>query len=203
MSVHLRPRGYGGLHTTVALGVDPGLAHSGFAVVVEASDGTMKVAHTEVAATERGDIAAGLRVSDDDNRRLTEIHHVVVRLLCELNPTVVGIETYVPLVNKGGNGAFKVAIVYGLVQGLAISANRPVYGFTPQDIRRSLLGTQTGTKQDVQVGLRRVITGVDEALERHPRGQREHVADAMGHAYLALEHSRMNRRVKTRYKERT
>lgn len=193
MALDVRPRSRRNTQVTRCLGVDPGLANCGFAVVQEGLDGKMKVVHTEVVLTERGD--DGERVCQDDMRRLTYIQRAVVRLLHDHNPNMLGVETYVPLAGKGANGAFKVAQVYGLVVGLAVSANRPVYGYAPQDLRRAFLGGSKGSKDAVQMAIGQVCVGVDAAVESFPKTHREHVADAIAHAILALDNTRATRRL--------
>lgn len=185
-----------GRHGSLCLGVDPGLAHCGLALVAETQDGTLKVAHTELVTTFKGGSDdPGARISDDDTRRMILIQKAVVALIGTYRPTMVGIETYTPLAGKQANGAFKVATIYGLVHGLATSANRPVYAATPQDIRRGLLGTVTGTKKDIERAVLRVCPDAACALDRHKKADREHIADAIAHAIFALDRTRAARRI--------
>lgn len=193
MALDVRPRAQRNTQVTRCLGVDPGLASCGFAVVAEGLDGNMRVVHTEVVLTEKSSETG--RVADDDLRRLLYIQRAVVRLLHEHNPNILGVETYTPLAGKGANGSFKVCQVYGLVVGLAASANRPVYGATPQDIRRAFIGGPKGSKNDVQMALTRVCSGVTAAVESFPKSHQEHVADAIAHAVLALDNTRTTRRI--------
>lgn len=190
---------YGGL----AMGVDPGLANCGFALVAENADGKLKVVHTHLVTTHRQtspDPTA--RIADDDTRRMVLIQRAMVALLGEYKPALVGIETYVPIAGKGGNGAYKVGAVYGAVHALATSANRPVYAATPQDIRRALLGTATGTKKDIERAVAQVCTGVAQALDAQKKADREHVADAIAHAVYALDRTRVMRRMAQHMRKR-
>lgn len=195
MADNIRPRTMYGMFGGTAMGVDPGLAHLGLAIVSETPEGHLRIVHTDCISTEKDSKTAGLRVSDDDTRRLVTLHKGVLEALFNYKPTLVGLETYVPLAGKGGNGAFKVATVYGLVHGLATSANRPVYAATPQDIRLAFLGKRTGTKTEVEAALHKHCAGIDKALAAYPKSLREHVVDAIAHAILALDRTRVARRM--------
>ncbi len=192
-----------GMYGSLCLGVDPGLANCGFALVAETAEGNLKIVHTHLVTTHRelsDDPTA--RISDDDTRRMVLIQRAMVGLLGEYKPALIGIETYVPIAGKGGNGAYKVGAVYGAVHALATSANRPVYAATPQDIRRALLGSPSGTKKDIERAIGMVCTGVTQALEKHKKSDREHVADAIAHAVYALDRTRVTRRMAQQLRKR-
>lgn len=184
-----------GMYGGTALGVDPGLAHCGLAVVSETNEGNLRILHCDVINTTKDSTTAGLKVCDDDTRRLVTIQRAVMAAICEYKPTLVGLETYTPLAGKQGNGAFKVATVYGSVHALATSANRPVYSATPQDVRLAFLGSRSGTKEDVQEALKKHCSGIDKAIEKFNKSLREHVVDAIAHAVLALDKTRLERRL--------
>lgn len=195
MAGSVRPRTMFGMYGGTALGVDPGLAHCGVAIVSETAEGHFRILHTACIVTTKDTKTAGLRISDDDTRRMVAIHRVVVDIICTFKPTLVGLETYVPLAGKGGQGAFKVGQVYGMIHGLATSANRPVYAATPQDVRMAFLRKRSGTKSDVYDAVKKNCTGLDKALEEHVPSKREHVVDAIAHAILVLDKTRVARRM--------
>ena len=177
-----------------ALGVDPGLAHTGLAIVTETDRGVFHIVHLGCVKTTKGQ-DRDVRIVDDDGRRLVEIHKAVTRVIADHAPGMVGIETYAPRTGLQGNGAHKVVAVYGLVAGLALSANRPVFGATPQDIRRTLLGKSGGTKQAVAGAVHVLCPGMAAALAKRPKAEHEHIIDAVAHAIHALESTRAARRI--------
>lgn len=89
---------------------------------------------------------------------------------------------------RGKGAAAKVLAVQGLVCEAAFSRNVPVLPFTPADLKRRATGGKGASKEDVMRGLAKFVHEFDSRLSYLPATHRNHAADAVGHAVLALEH---------------
>ena len=114
----------------------------------------------------------------------------------QFDPQILGIEVFQPgfrsRSKKGGvaggtAGAAKTLAVYGGAVFWALTHRLFVAPFLPSDLKRRFCGRQSASKQDVLSGLCQLVDGLEDALSGVTKSKREHVADAAGHAYLALE----------------
>lgn len=169
----------------VALGCDPGMAHTGLSVVRRYHAGHYVVEAMSLVES-RPDATQDTK-SLDDARRLKGIHQAVTQLVAKWCPHVVAVESYAPLVGKQGGSAWKTSMVYGMIYGLALSANRPVSANRPQDIKRAFSHKDDRSKLAVQAWLCGVVPNLAGMLEAVPASKREHLADATAHAMLALD----------------
>ena len=184
------------------VGVDPGFATMGI-TILEQEQGSRprallaKVVETEKLAGKRKALME-TRVSTDDQRRLSELWYGLEESVQdpEKRPFLVGLEAYRPFKGKGGGNAWKSAIGYGLASAWARHRGWPLMVFLPDDLKRAFgLGGQRipGTKKRVKVSKEEVeaamckkVDGLRELLDQLHKDDREHAADAAGHAYLAL-----------------
>ena len=58
--------------------------------------------------------------------------------------------------------------------------------FRPADLKKGIVGKLGSSKAEVGACLREKVLCVDTLLEDFPKGKREHLQDALGHAYLGL-----------------
>lgn len=172
-------------HSLVALGCDPGMRHTGLSVVRRMYNGTYAV--EALSLVESKPDKSQETISLDDARRMKSIHQAMTQLVAKWCPNVVAIETYSPLVGKQGGSAWKTSMVYGMIYGLALSANRPVQATRPQDIKQAFSLKSDRSKQAVQDWLVRMVPNLGPMLETVCAGKREHLSDATAHAILALD----------------
>jgi len=181
--------------TLTAVGVDPGLAKMGIAVVERSPERT-KLRYMDLLVTKKGSKKQlrNLRIADDDQRRIKELYDATVATLKKYKAHGIGVESYTPHGPMGG-GAWKVGNVAQSIVCLGWSLGfRPML-FRPDDLKRTFLGRNKGTKLDVQVALYEHVDGLEKALMRFPETNREHLADAVGHAVLALDEMEEMRRM--------
>lgn len=169
----------------VALGCDPGMANTGLSVVRRLQDGRYQV--EAMSLVESKPDSAQETIGADDARRMKGIHQAITQLVAKWCPNVVAIESYAPMVGKQGGGAWKTSMVYGMIYGLALSANRPVTQTRPQDIKRAFSTTADRSKLAVQTWLCGIVPNMTAMLQDVPPSKREHLADATAHALLALD----------------
>lgn len=186
-ALHLEPKAWVGARTLRVLGLDPGFAEMGMAVLEKTPDQHLRVVTLEPIRTKRSDKKAmrNLRVSDDDERRSREIWNALGDALVRYKPQVIAVEQYTPFKAQGG-GAFKVMRICGLIHGFALSHDVLYLSFNPQDLKRGTTGRLSASKEEVAAGLAMRVEGFDAALKKFPKGLHEHLGDAAGHAFLAF-----------------
>jgi len=99
----------------------------------------------------------------------------------------IGVETYAPQIGQMGRGAWKTAWSFQLACCFAWTLGITPYSQRPDDLKRFLLGKNKGGKVQVMGKVIAQIDGLGEALEEFSPGKWEHLSDAAGHAYLALD----------------
>jgi crossover junction endodeoxyribonuclease RuvC len=146
----------------VVLGIDPGLANTGYGVV-ERRGGRLLALDGGVVETLPGDVGA----------RLTEIFDRVGALVDEYAPDSVAVEE----LYFGANvrTAFAVGQARGVVLLAAGRRGVPCHSFTPQQIKSAVCGSGRAGKDQVQRMVQALL-----ALDEPPRP--DHAADALAAA---------------------
>jgi crossover junction endodeoxyribonuclease RuvC len=155
----------------VVMGIDPGVANTGFGVV--------RVAGGRMSALDGGVIESASEEAAE--RRLARIHEAVVDLLGRYQPAAMALED----VYFGKN--VRSAIAVGQARGVAVLAagqlSVPCFGYTPQAVKKAVCGTGSAAKQQVQR-----MVGALLSLER-PLAS-DHAADALAVAICHAGHVR-------------
>ena len=157
-------------HQRIILGIDPGLAHTGWGVVRQ--DGS----HLRC-------LAYGCVTTDADQeltQRLKKIFDQIGAVIDRFDPTCVGIET----VWFGQNTT--AAILTGQARGAALVAcangGLDVGEYTPNEIKLAVVGAGMAEKQQVQYMVRKLLS-----LDRTP--EPDHAADALAAAICYTTHA--------------
>ena len=161
--------------TIRVLGIDPGLAHCGLAIL----DGvTVVEAHTFV--TKPSTKKQHVHVSHDTIRRARELSGRLRYLMMGIH--IVAIEGI--SMPRHASSAGKLCLAFGVIASLCESLGLPLIQFSPQEVK-AYFGTKKGKD-----------TRVEKAMEMYPhlfKGTlaewREHMADAIGVAHLATRDS--------------
>jgi Holliday junction resolvasome RuvABC endonuclease subunit len=135
-----------------------------------------------------------LRVSNDDKRRYNEIWVALTEELAAYQVHAMVIEVYSPFqgsyqgkaAGMGFSSAWKTAIAFGLATGFAFANQLLLFPLMPMDLKRGILGTKSGSKEQVEKGLSEKVAGFDGMLEGFRKTTKEHPVDALGYAYLGL-----------------
>jgi len=125
-------------------------------------------------------------VTADDSRRMREIWNGLADLAVKWAPQALAFEVYSPYRAQGGT-AWKAARIEGAVQMFGLERQMLVLPFLPQDLKRGFCGRASASKEAVLEALCSKVENLEQMVQTFPRTQREHVADAAGHAYLAFE----------------
>jgi crossover junction endodeoxyribonuclease RuvC len=151
----------------IVLGIDPGLANTGYGVVARrggrmlALDGGVITTHAELPP----------------ERRLTQIHVAVEALLEEHQPDAVALEEL--YFGQNVRTAFAVGQARGVVLLAAGQRDVPCTGYTPQQVKGAVCGSGRAQKDQV-ARMVMVLLGLSE----QPRP--DHASDALA---VALCHA--------------
>ncbi len=153
----------------VILGIDPGLANTGWGIVEQRGSRLACVAYGCVSTPASQPLA----------ERLLKIHDQIGAVVRRFGPTCVGIET----VWFGQN--ITAAFATGQARGAALVAcaegGLAVGEFTPRQIKLAVVGTGSAEKEQVQYMVRQLLQ-----LEEVP--QPDHAADALAAAICYTTH---------------
>jgi len=154
------------------IGVDPGLASSGWGVV-EISNGKLSyIAHGCI------ETKAGLARGE----RLVFIHQCFLEILKKYTPTEAVMEKL--YFGKNISSAMNVAEARGVFLMTLASCGLPVLELTPNEIKKAVVGVTRAGKPQVQEMVR-LILGLSEIPKP------DHSADALGAAICAAHHSHL------------
>jgi crossover junction endodeoxyribonuclease RuvC len=158
----------------VVMGIDPGVASTGFGVV--------RVAGGRMAAVDGGVIEAP--PDEPTEARLARIHEELTKLLTWHQPAAMALED----VYFGKN--VRSAIGVGQARGVALlaAAQRavPCFDYTPQAVKMAVCGSGSAAKKQVQR-----MVGTLLGLPAPPES--DHAADALAVAICHAGHAGANR----------
>lgn len=153
----------------IILGIDPGLAHTGWGVIAQQKSRLSCVAYGCVSTPKDVPLAY----------RLMKIHQQIHAVIAHFGPTCVGVET----VWFGTNT--RSALATAQARGAALVAcaehNLEVKEFTPTQIKLSVVGEGSADKNQVQYMVRRILM-----LDAPPYP--DHASDALAAAICLTTH---------------
>lgn len=157
------------METQLIMGIDPGLAHTGWGVIRCKGAKMSPVAYGCITTTKNHDLPM----------RLAIIHDNLIEIIDRYMPTSLSVEG----IYFGANA--KSAIPTAQARGAALVAcayKGLEYGeYTPMQIKQALVGTGSADKKQVQYMVRAVLK-----LDHEPKP--DHAADALA---AAITHARL------------
>ena len=153
------------------LGIDPGLASTGFGIV-DFWDNRYRLVHYGVISTEAG---------EPHGQRLLKIYSRLVALIQEYRPAEAAMETL--YFARNVSSAMSVAEARGVVTLCLAQHCVPLGEYTPNNIKRSVTGIGSSGKAGVQEFVR-ILLG----MEVVPKP--DHAADALAAAITHINSSR-------------
>jgi crossover junction endodeoxyribonuclease RuvC len=144
----------------IVLGIDPGLANTGYGVVAR-RDGRLVALDGGVVETQAG-VAR--------ERRLADIHTEVDALIAAHDPDVVALEEL--YFGQNVRTAFAVGHARGVVMLVAGQRGLPCSSYTPQQVKAAVCGNGRAGKEQVGRMVKTLL-----ALEHEPRP--DHASDAL------------------------
>jgi crossover junction endodeoxyribonuclease RuvC len=153
----------------VVLGIDPGVASTGFGVV--------RAAHATITALDGGVIEAP--PGEPVEARLARIHGALVELLQQHEPDAVALEDV--YFGRNARSAIAVGQARGVVLLTAAQAAVPCFDYTPQVVKMSVCGSGAAAKEQVQRMVGRLLD--------IPEPRSDHTADALAVAICHAGHN--------------
>jgi len=144
----------------IVLGIDPGLANTGYGVVARRGGG--------LVALDGGVIET--RADAPHEQRLVRIHEEVDALLLAHSPDSVALEEL--YFGQNARTAFAVGHARGVVMLAAGQRGVPCSGYTPQQVKGAVCGNGRAAKDQVARMVQTLL-----CLEQEPRP--DHAADAL------------------------
>jgi len=161
------------------LGVDVGFVATGLAVVELAPVGERDlVLAVETVRTVASGKKRGLRVADSDAERCQEVARAVLRVARQWDVSGLIVE----LPNAGAQGARPnraMGMATGVIAACVEALVLPVEWVTPFDVKKVATGRRSGTKEQVQEAVTRLLEWAPGTISR-VASRREHEADAAG-----------------------
>ncbi len=161
----------------IVLGLDPGTATTGYALIDEDSAGNLRLERCGVIETAAGEPMA---------ERLLCVHLAVARLIAESLPEEVAVEEL--FFSRNVSTALTVGQARGVLLLAAAEARLPVFEYKPAEIKQALVGYGGARKAQVQEMVRLLLS-----LPDIPRP--DDAADAVAVAICHLHSQRFNRLV--------
>jgi crossover junction endodeoxyribonuclease RuvC len=155
----------------VVMGIDPGVANTGFGVV--------RVAGGRMSAVDGGVIEAP--PGDPLETRLALIHSELAQLIRWHEPVAVALEDI--YFGKNVRSATAVGQARGVAMLAAAQRDVPCFDYTPQAVKMAVCGTGAADKAQVQH-----MVGALLRLPRPPES--DHTSDALAAAICHAAHSR-------------
>ena len=148
----------------VILGIDPGLASTGYGVIRCSGSRFRCLAHGTVRTSPR----------EGMGERLIQIHQGIMDIIKTYNPEEAGIETV--YFSKNSKSAIPVAQARGVVLYTLASQGVPFAEYTPLELKQAVVGNGRVEKVQVQQMLKMIFN-----LTELPRP--DHASDALAAAF--------------------
>ena len=157
------------------LGLDPGLRRMGWGVIDVSGSRLMHVAHGVIVSSSED----GLGV------RLFALHREVERVIAELKPASIAVEQ--AFVHRDPSAALKLGHARAIALLAAAQAGLEIAEYTPNHIKKSVVGVGHAAKEQVLAMVRRLLPacGVEEA------DAADALAAAIAHAHLSGSRARI------------
>jgi crossover junction endodeoxyribonuclease RuvC len=155
----------------VVMGIDPGVASTGFGVV--------RVAGASMSAIDGGVIEAP--ADESLSERLALIHHELAQLISWHEPVAVALEDL--YFGKNVRSAIAVGQARGVAMLAAAQHDVPCFDYTPQAVKLAVCGSGAADKAQVQQ-----MVGALLHLPKAPES--DHAADALAVAICHAGHAR-------------
>ena len=161
--------------TVRVIGIDPGLAKTGFAIVEPLQKGG-RVCHS-------GNIQTGPENPLED--RLSIIYHELSRVLQEWSPDLMILED-VFVVERFPMAAMKLGEVRGIIRLAAKNMSVPISEMKPTEVKSALTGSGRAGKEQIKRVVRRILHIKDKIKS-------DHISDAMALALTGLTRNNLFR----------
>lgn len=178
------------MSSVIALGLDPGFASLGYALVCLLPDGKRELVKNKMGGyvfgvweTEKSDKKRAVKASDDNVRRTRELARLMFSVMAaDYDIKVVCAESM--SFPRNSSSAQKMGLGWGAIATAIELLNLPIVQSSPQEIKTQVCGKKDASKQEIQEALSKQY-GLD--LDQFPKTSREHCFDALGAVEAAVD----------------
>lgn len=129
------------------IGIDPGLRHTGWGVVSMTGNRLQYVADGVVSSSPGRDLAA----------RLVELHDGLGEIVRDFAPDEAAVEE--TFVNVNPTSTLKLGQARGIALLVPALAGLPVFEYTPNQVKKTVVGVGHAAKEQVQMMVRTLLPG--------------------------------------------
>lgn len=166
------------------LGLDPGFANLGYAVLT--LDPAPRVVAFGVFQTAASVKKRNVLSVEDNVRRAVSIARHL-RWLATYAPNTVAICAEAMSFPRSSSVAAKVALTWGAIASLSEAAAIPILQASPQHVKKETCGVKTATKEEVQAVVERLYPEIVPWRTAIPHSAWEHPHDALAVAHVMLQ----------------
>jgi len=166
------------------LGIDPGFASVGYAVVVLTPTKEL-VAEVGLLRTEPSAKKRKVLVADDNFRRSQEIARDLRHLVRDHQIQLICAESM--SFPRNASSAAKVALCWGVLASLSHQLGLALLQASPQEVKKRVCGKRDASKEEVQEALTLRFPDLPEKLGSVPASLREHPYDALASVLPCLD----------------
>jgi crossover junction endodeoxyribonuclease RuvC len=154
------------------LGIDPGMARTGYGVVVQSSDGHLDLVACGVISTPAG---------EDQGLRLLELEDGILAIIQEHHPATSAVEKL--FFERNVSTAMSVGQARGVAMLTLARRKVPVAEYAPAEIKQAVAGYGAADKRQMQIMVQRLLR-----MEKKPTP--DDAADALA---IAICHAHASR----------
>jgi Holliday junction resolvasome RuvABC endonuclease subunit len=167
------------------LGIDPGFAATGYALVELHPTGGMDVVGLGVIRTKKSSAKRGVYAADDNLRRARELAVSLSALIHTHNVVAICAESM--SFPRNASSAGKLSMAWGILAALT-AADLPLVQASPQRIKEAVCGRKDASKGELEFELlRRYGNDIEALLSAVPASLHEHAYDALGAIAACLD----------------
>lgn len=122
----------------IILGIDPGLASTGWGIILKEKSKITLVNHGCISTSPK----------ESHPTRLKQIHNALKKIIKKFQPSIVATEQL--FFAKNVKTALKIGEVRGIIQLTAAELKTPIQEFTPLQIKQALTGYGRADKNQIQ-----------------------------------------------------
>lgn len=157
------------------LGLDPGLARTGWGVIVADGNRLAHVAHGAIATAAAAPMA----------ERLVALHDGVVEVLNRHAPHEIAIEEV--FLNRNPQSTLKLGHARGVIMVAASCTGLPLAEHATKMVKKALTGTGSAEKQQVAAMVMRLLPGCGDVAA----DEADALAVAIAHSHLSATRNRL------------
>lgn len=133
------------------IGLDPGLRQTGWGVIALKDNRLVHVADGAVASDPKAPMA----------ERLRQLHDALAAVIAEYGPGEAAVEE--TFVNANPKSTLKLGQARGVVLLVPAEAGIPVHEYTPNQVKKTVVGSGHAAKEQIQMMVRTLLPGCELA----------------------------------------